>query len=143
MRHFVGFYTQNKMGTSDEQNTLRALYQLSCIDPQERRPERFRRTVNYRQVIDWERFEEFCRNHPHLIRRLRETKLRCKTPDDVIDFLASSQKIPCLYEERPNKDEDSDLGSGPVARALDSISSRRERSEGRSESAWRDSPCRA
>jgi hypothetical protein len=119
MRHFVGFYTQNKMGTSDEQNTLRALYQLSCIDPQERRPERFRRMVNDRQVIDWERFEEFCRNHPHLVRRLRESKLRYKTPDDVIDFLASSQKIPCLYEERSSKDEDSDLATGPAVRPLD------------------------
>src|ERR1700730_2179079 len=53
MRHFVGFYTQNKMGNSDENNTLRTLFQLSCVNPSERRPENFRQTVGGRTVIKW------------------------------------------------------------------------------------------
>src|SRR5262249_49390790 len=32
MRFFIGNYQQSKMGISDENNTLRTLYQLSCID---------------------------------------------------------------------------------------------------------------
>ena len=44
MRRWIGFYLQNKFGVADETNTLRSLYQLSCIDPQEREPSRFRQS---------------------------------------------------------------------------------------------------
>jgi hypothetical protein len=100
MRLYVGIYQQNKMGISDEQNTLRSLYQMSCIEPAERDPARFRRTVGERTEIDWDAFEDFCRRHPFLVRRLHD-KLRCKTPDDVIEFLAANQKLPSRYEDRP------------------------------------------
>jgi hypothetical protein len=118
MRHFVGFYTQNKMGNSDENNTLRTLFQLSCVNPSERRPENFRQTVNGRTVIKWDEFEDFCRRHPHVVRRIRERLPGQKTPDDIIDFIAGSQKIPSLYEERPQGD-DSERGSAPVLRPLE------------------------
>ena len=118
MRHFVGFYTQNKMGSSDERNTLRTLFQLSCVNPSERRPERFRQLVDNRTVIDWNAFEEFCRRHPHIVRRIRDKLPGMKTPDDVIDFLASNQKIPSIYEDRPQSEE-SERESAPALRPLD------------------------
>jgi hypothetical protein len=99
MRFYIGLYTQNKMGISDENNTLRSLYQMSCIDPVERDPNRFRRTVNGVTVIDLDQFETFCQNHPFLVRRLRDY-LRCSKPEDVVDFLAANQKIPSWFEDR-------------------------------------------
>ncbi len=94
MRFWVGFYYMNKFGTSDEQNTLRSLLQMSCINPSKRDPNllRDRRSVN-RQA-----FLEFVRQNPMLCRRLRDY-LRCKTPEDVIDFLADNAKVPTRYEE--------------------------------------------
>ena len=38
LRFSMGFYNQHKIGLSDESNTLRCLYQMSCIDPLERDP---------------------------------------------------------------------------------------------------------
>jgi hypothetical protein len=99
IRFFTGYYMQNKMGVSDEQHTLRSLFQMSCIDPAERDANRFRQTRGDRPVIDWNQFEDFCRKHPFLVRRLYDY-LRCKTPDDVIDFLAANHKIPALFEDR-------------------------------------------
>jgi hypothetical protein len=118
MRHFVGFYIQNKMGSSDERNTLRTLFQLSCVNPSERRPEKFRQLVDNRTVIDWNAFEEFCRRHPHVVRRIRDKLPGMKTPDDIIDFLASGQKIPSLYEDTPQSEE-SERESAPTLRPLD------------------------
>jgi hypothetical protein len=98
MRLYVGIYTQNKFGISDEQNTLRSLYQMSCIDPIERDPSRFRRLEGTRSVIDWDQFEDFCQRHPFLVRRLHDS-LRCKMPDEIVDFLAANQKLPSIYED--------------------------------------------
>jgi hypothetical protein len=94
MRFMLGNYTQSKMGISDENNTLRSLYQMSCIDPQERNPARFRKANG---ELDLGAFEEFCIKHPHLVRRLKE-KLSYKTPDDVVDFLEANFKLPSRYE---------------------------------------------
>ena len=41
LRHFMGFIYQLKLGSSDEQKTMRSLLELSCIDPVERNPARF------------------------------------------------------------------------------------------------------
>src|ERR1700730_8721395 len=35
LRDMIGFYTQNKIGQSDETNTMRSLFELSCIPPSE------------------------------------------------------------------------------------------------------------
>jgi hypothetical protein len=43
MRYMLGIYNQNKIGISDQTNTYRCLYQMSCIDPVERDPERMRK----------------------------------------------------------------------------------------------------
>jgi hypothetical protein len=107
MRFFVGMYTQNKMGISDEANTMRCLFQMSCIDPKDRDPASLRTMSGNQSTINWERYEEFCLRHPQLVRRLRD-HLRCKTPDDVIDFLTANQKIPGRFEEKADVARDSE-----------------------------------
>jgi hypothetical protein len=94
MRFFIGNYTQSKMGISDENNTLRTLYQMSCMDPRERDADRFRNSIG---EINWVEFEDFCTKHPHLVRRLHD-RLNCRTADDVIDFLKANFKIPSRYD---------------------------------------------
>jgi hypothetical protein len=41
MRYYVGFTYQLKIGQGDEKRTLRSLFDMSCIDPNQRRPEPF------------------------------------------------------------------------------------------------------
>lgn len=99
LRFYMGFYHQHKIGLSDEQNTMRSLFQLSCIAPDQRDPEKLRkRTPSGRAEIDEERFAQFCQKHPMLVRRLREF-LRCQSPMEVVDFLASNRDVPCRHEE--------------------------------------------
>ncbi len=112
IRFYVGMYTQNKIGISDEHNTTASLFQLSSIRPAERNPDRFRRIVNGTSQINWDELEDFCQKHPHLVRRLHD-KLRCKTPDDLVDFLAANFHIPDRFEERRGAVDDTE---GPSAR---------------------------
>src|SRR2546430_8951651 len=85
LRYNLGFYNQHKIGLSDEATTLRCLFEMSCIDPLERDPKRLRpEDASGNAVIDMDRFEQFCRKHPMLVRRLREG-LKKNTPDDVVD----------------------------------------------------------
>jgi len=107
LRFWMGFYNQHKIGLSDEANTFRCLYQLSCIDPIERDPARMH-TVdqNGNSVVDEQRFEEFCQHHPMLIRRLRES-LKNNSKEDILAFLTESGKstglkIPSRYEDKPS-----------------------------------------
>jgi hypothetical protein len=95
MRFFIGNYTQSKMGISDENNTLRSLFQMSCIDPTERNPARFRQANG---EFDWQAFQDFCEKHPVLVRRLHD-HLGCQNPDDIVEFLAANYKIPGRFED--------------------------------------------
>jgi len=101
LRFSMGFYNQHKIGLSDEANTFRCLYQMSCIDPVKRDPDRFRtRDRSDSQAIDMDKFGQFCRDNPMLVRRLRET-LKKETPSDIVDFLTENKKIPSRYEDTP------------------------------------------
>jgi len=95
MRFWVGFYYANKFGQSDEQNTLRSLLQLSCIDPSKRDPNMLMRD---KREVDMDAFREFVRRNPVLCRRLRNN-VRAREPKDVVAFLEESLKIPTRYEE--------------------------------------------
>src|SRR5260221_9872698 len=70
MRYYVGFYLQDKIGMADQKNALRSLFQLSCIDPQDRDPAKLRRKDGGKSVVDLDQFEKFCVQHPFLVRRL-------------------------------------------------------------------------
>jgi hypothetical protein len=96
MRYWIGFYYQNKFGASDEQNALRSLFQLSCINPSQRDPQKFR-GQNKRVPENSPQFREFVKTHPMLCRRLRDF-LRCSTPDHVVDFLQDNWNLPTRYE---------------------------------------------
>ena len=106
MRFWIGFYFNNKFGSSDEKVTLRSLLQMSGIDPAKRDPNDLRPETgsSRRRTVNIAKFEQFCRENPQLVRRLRES-LRCTTPDDIVDFLADNRKIPCRYV-----DPESDTG---------------------------------
>jgi hypothetical protein len=99
MRYWIGFYYQNKFGASDEQNYLRSLFQLSCINPSQRDARLFR-GQNKRVTEnspEFREFRKFVNAHPMLCRRLRDF-LRCSTPDHVVDFLQDNWNLPTRYE---------------------------------------------
>jgi hypothetical protein len=115
LRYNVGFYYQNKFGVSDRVTTLRCLYQLSCIPEEDRDPDRLV-TVNSdgSKSVNMEKFEEFCRAHPQLIRRIKETRIAvdgseerahplASTPEAVVAFLRANRKLPSRY--RPGTKE--------------------------------------
>ncbi len=96
LRWSVGFFNQHKISASDETNSMRSLFQLSCIHPTERDPNRFRVYDNEgKREIRWsdfqryieanpndketlarikraeEELQKFCAEHPMLVRRLQ------------------------------------------------------------------------
>jgi hypothetical protein len=112
MRYQIAFYYQNKFGVSDQVEVLRCLYQLSCIPKDRRNPDALIDPVT--KAVDPKAFEAFCRDYPHLVRRLRgedrraatadeqtrrrvQEALKCPRPEDVIQFLRDNQDIPTRY----------------------------------------------
>src|SRR5262249_6379166 len=68
LRWNIGFYTEHKIGKSDETNVLRSLFQLSMIPPNERDPARFYTETKAGPQFNWAEFEKFCQEHPQLVR---------------------------------------------------------------------------
>lgn len=98
MRHYMGFWYQLKMGTSDERLTMRCLLEMSCIDPIERNPDRFlERDAQGKETVNLEKFAQFCQNHPRLVRRLRE-QLGHEQPLDIMRFLKDHMTIPNRFQ---------------------------------------------
>jgi hypothetical protein len=96
MRHFVGFYYQLKIGNSDENSTMRSLFEMSCIDPIQRNPQRFR--LAGQEEIDRNELQRFCHDHPRLVRRLRE-KLGYEDPKQIVEFLEKNQDVPTRFKK--------------------------------------------
>ena len=107
MRYQIAFYYQNKFGVSDQVETLRCLFDLSCIPPSERNPKNLLKPGT--NEVDLEAFKKFCQRHPHLVRRLRGEdqrsndprageKLRAATPGEVVQFLKTNWEVPCRYK---------------------------------------------
>ncbi len=113
MRYWVGFYTQHKVHQSDETNVFRSLLQLGNISPNDRDPNRFWAVdAQGARSIDLVEFEQFCKDHPQLVRRLqmgipRETKredqqqFKCATPEAVVQFLADNRRVPSVFQDMP------------------------------------------
>jgi hypothetical protein len=105
LRYNLGFYYQNKFGVSDRVTTLRCLYQLSCIPEEDRNPDLL---LNPDKTINLDRFEQFCRDHRELARRMKETRIQdgsedraqplATTPAQVISFLRNNRKVPSRYK---------------------------------------------
>jgi hypothetical protein len=99
LRFAMGFYNQNKIGQSDKTNVMRCLYQMSSIPPNERDAARFQSLDDKGQVtIDLREFEDFCKNHPQLVRRLRD-ELKLNKPELIVQFLDENYTVPTMYEE--------------------------------------------
>jgi hypothetical protein len=108
MRYQIAFYYQNKFGVSDQVQTLRCLFQLSCIPPADRDPTPGNLT-NADGSVNLAAFQQFCEKNPHLVRRLRGEErrdadkkgsgeaLRTRTPADVVEFLRTNRKVPSRY----------------------------------------------
>jgi hypothetical protein len=110
IRWSIGFFTQHKIGQSDETNTMRSLSQLSMIPPNERDPGRFWQVRDNRQELNLAEFERFCQKRPQLVRRLREgmrreskrdelRQFRCEKAEEVVQFLADNFRVPSLWED--------------------------------------------
>ncbi|MBA4066923.1 MAG: hypothetical protein C0501_25095 [Isosphaera sp.] len=112
MRHQIGFYYQNKFGVSDNVEVLRCLFQLSCIPPDDRKPDNF---VEAGGGVNRDAFRAFCAKYPHLVRRLRgedrratgqdasaqrriEEALKCPRAEDVVAFLRANEDVPGRYK---------------------------------------------
>ena len=117
MRYQIAFYYQNKFGVSDQVDTLRCLFDLSCIPPSERNPANLRdpRTGE----VNLAEFRKFCEKNPHFVRRLRGEKAaalgqagqgaaRAPTPDDVIRFLQTNRDVPSRYKGQTDDLADAD-----------------------------------
>lgn len=109
IRWSIGFFTQHKIGQSDETNVLRSLSQLSMIPPNERDPGRFwSKREKSGQEINLTELEDFCKVHPQLVRRLREgmrrerrsdqlRQFRCERAEDLVQFLEDNFRVPSLW----------------------------------------------
>ncbi len=95
MRYSIAFYYQNKFTVSDKVNTLRCLYDLSCIPPDERKPQDYMSLDG--KEVNLEAFEGFCKKHPQLVRRLRESTVALSRPRDIVQFLKENIKVPMRY----------------------------------------------
>ncbi|HEY2787636.1 MAG TPA: hypothetical protein VGJ05_21950 [Fimbriiglobus sp.] len=98
LRYQIGFFYQNKFTVSDKVTTLRSLFQLSNIPPNERKPGIFYlgndKTV---QTGEGSQFRKFCRDYPQFVRRLRD-KLDCRKPEEVVQFLKDNEKVPTRFQ---------------------------------------------
>ncbi len=95
MRFQIAFYYQNKFSVSDKVTTLRSLFQLSNVKPEDRNPARFRKDGK----LDMVAFQTFVRKNPQLVRRLRE-KLGYTRPEQIVQFLEDNKKVPTRYDIR-------------------------------------------
>src|SRR5262245_31881543 len=112
LRWSLGQYLMQKICQSDETNYKRSLFQLSLIPPNERDPARFWKQTDQGPEFSWAEFEAFCKQHPQLVRRLKEGMHRenlrdkkkqftCETPLQVVQFLEDNYHVPSMYRVDP------------------------------------------
>ncbi len=113
LRHFMGFFYQLKIGTSDERLTMRSLIELSCIDPLERNPADFWKQESGQRVVDMSnegKFRALCVKYPRLVRRLRE-QLKYEAPERIVRFLEDHKDIPNRFKpiDKSKQQQESEL----------------------------------
>jgi hypothetical protein len=100
LRHFMGFTYQLKIGSSDERLTMRSLLEMSCIDPLQRDPKKFRTSDEKtgRETVNFAELARFYQRYPRLARRLHEQLGLAENPRQFIQFLEEYQNIPSRFE---------------------------------------------
>jgi hypothetical protein len=114
MRFQVGFTYQLKIGQGDENKTQRCLYEMSCIPFIDRDPDKFWIYKGATKVFNLAKFQEFCRDHPRLVRRLNERLTGFSYPEDIVGFLNDNKDVPGRMEDRSKLDENDRLNEFPV-----------------------------
>jgi hypothetical protein len=103
MRFHLGFYYMLKIGKADENKTFRSLFQMSCMRPSDRNPDRLApKDAEGRRQVNMKEFRTFCEKHPRFVRRLREQLKDFYTPLSIVTFLEENRDLPSRYE--PNFD---------------------------------------
>ena len=110
MRYNIGFFYQLKIGQGDESRTLRSLFDLSCIDPTQRRDLIQKASELARKKGDVSalrkelagKFRAFCEAHPRVVRRLHD-RLGMTEARDIINFLVDNQDLPSRFA-KPDAD---------------------------------------
>jgi len=105
MRWFLGFTYQLKMGTSDENSTMRCLLDLSCIEPSKRDPEKLQKAdPRGGKTLKMAEFTTFCQENPRLVRRLHDA-LNVTDPLDIVQFLRDNAEVPGRFVMDTRKQE--------------------------------------
>ena len=82
LRYWIAFYYQNKFGVADQVQTLRCLFQLSCMPPDERNAQNY---LNPDGSVRMDEFRRLCEKHPMLVRRLRGSERLRRTEGIAAD----------------------------------------------------------
>jgi hypothetical protein len=105
LRWSIGFFLQDKLSVSDEINTYRCFWPLSCIPPKEWAPAAFRR--------DPQNLKDFKRDHPQLVQRIRILKhipeeAETHLDEEIQSFTAAlfRPEFPSLYPQQLAGKED-------------------------------------
>jgi hypothetical protein len=114
LRFEIGRTYKSKIGQSDENKTMRCLFDLSCIPLSERNPEKLMPLGSQGKQLDLAKFKLFCENHPRFVRRLRERLFGFEKPEAVVQFLTDNKDIPARFEDRTNLEDDQRLAEFPV-----------------------------
>ena len=117
MRYQIAFYYQNKFGVSDQVETLRCLFDMSCMPPSQRNPANLLDPTT--KEVNRAEFRKFCEKYPHFVRRLRgedaasqdkraREKLHAASPEEVVQFLIANAEVPTRYKGQTDDLADAD-----------------------------------
>ncbi len=111
--HIADAYLR-KIGLSDERRVMRCLFDMSCMPPAQRDPERFRKAGPRGKQIDLDKFLAFCHDHPRFVRRLREQLKGFDDPEAILQFMADNKDIPARLEDRSKLEAAQRLTEFPI-----------------------------
>jgi hypothetical protein len=114
MRFHVANTYLRKIGQSDENKTMRCLFELSCMSPAERNPDQFYMAGPQGKQLNLGKFKLFCENHPRFARRMRERLRGFEKPEAVVQFMTDNKDIPARLEDRSHLEDDKRLAEFPI-----------------------------
>ena len=125
MRYAIATYYQSKFTVHDKVTTLRCLLEMSCMNAEDRNPEK----LLTEGQVDMAKFRSFCEKYPQFVRRMRETPILygrkdqygvqipmylVHNPKEVVDFLRENSEILTRYRKRSPMELEDRLEQFPV-----------------------------